>query len=224
MPEPVTDLSVVIPFTSTCLHRVRAAEFVADWWADQFPNVAVFIGGEPSAGPWVKARHVTALINRVHTRFVAVADADVILEQPMWLAACMANIESWAVPHKWVVRYDEPSTDRMLRGLNPTTHEPPYIGFLGGGMTVLPVELYQRAPLDPRFEGWGQEDESWALALRCLTGDPWRGRAKLSHLWHPPQRRDSRRWGSEASRALAERYAAASDDCDAMRALLAEVT
>jgi hypothetical protein len=89
-------------------------------------------------------------------------------------------------------------------------------------MTVLTRETYEQVPLDRRFAGWGQEDESWALALTCLTGAPWRGDAPLWHLWHPPQDRASRRWGSGASRALWARYCQAAADPDAMRALLAE--
>jgi len=41
----------------------------------------------------------------------------------------------------------------------------PYPGYPGGGITVLPRSTYTEVPLDLRYEGWGQEDESWAHAL-----------------------------------------------------------
>lgn len=220
-----TDLSVVIPFDSDCPHRTRALEHVSDWWDDNFPEVEQWIGGSTSSEGWVKARHVEFLMGYVRTRYVVIADADVTLEQPVWIGAAVDNLDGWAVPHKWVVRWDEPSTQRIYDGLAPKVQaQPPYIGYLGGGMTIMPVDTYRSVPLDPRFVGWGQEDESWALALRCLVGEPWRGRGKLAHLWHPPQQRNSRRWGSEASKALAMQYRDAAGDPDAMRALLAEVT
>lgn len=70
----------------------------------------------------------------------------------------------------------------------------------------------------------GQEDESWGTALETLHGPPWRpiDHAPLWHLFHPPQQRASRRWGSLEHRALYRRYQQAKDDPEAMRALLAE--
>lgn len=220
-----TDLSVVIPFTSTCPHRVRAAEFVVNWWRVNFPDATVLIGGEPSDGPWVKARHVDMLMRSVDTPVVAVADADVILENPEAVRVALDNLDGWAIPHLRVVRWDEGSTAAILDGREPSTFvQSPYIGFAGGGITILPTDTYRSVPLDPRFQGWGQEDESWACALRCLVGEPWRGEERLWHLWHPPQQRRTRRWGSQASKRLAGRYKDAESDLAAMRALLDEVT
>jgi hypothetical protein len=221
-----TDVSVVVPFRTDCPHRLNAVEFVQHWWQQHFPHWQLHVGGvDPGDGPWVKACHVDHLMQRVDTEVVVVADADVILDDPAAMRAAVDNLNGWSVPHKWVVRWDEASTGRLYEGATPTiTTQPPYVGYLGGGVTVLPADAYRTVPLDPRFEGWGQEDESWAIALRCMFGDPWRGRAKLWHLWHPPQQRDSRRWGSSASKALAMRYRNAAEDRDAMRALLAEVS
>lgn len=68
----------------------------------------------------------------------------------------------------------------------------------------------------------GQEDESWAIALATLAGPPWRGEADLIHLWHPPERRMSRRKGSPESWALYHRYREAAGDRAAMKELLKE--
>lgn len=77
--------------------------------------------------------------------------------------------------------------------------------------------------MDPRFAGWGQEDHSWGLALFSVAGHPFRGKSHLWHLWHPPQERFSRRYGSQEGRALWLRYSAASRlGPDAMRDLLQE--
>lgn len=68
----------------------------------------------------------------------------------------------------------------------------------------------------------GQEDESWALALTCLHGQPWRGDADLIHLYHPPAPRVSRRKGSPESWALYRRYRDAARDRAAMSRLVKE--
>jgi hypothetical protein len=110
-----------------------------------------------------------------------------------------------------------------LRRTTTTYAQRPYPGRPGGGMTVLSRDLYRQVPLDPRFVGWGQEDEAWALALRRIAGREWRGVEDLWHLWHTPQPRRSRTVGSQESFSLFRRYASAARDATRMRALVAEV-
>jgi len=83
-------------------------------------------------------------------------------------------------------------------------------------------DLYEQVPIDPRFVGWGQEDQAWHLALRRIAGMGVRGRADLWHLWHPPQPRLSRQTGSETSAELLHRYQRA-NTAQAMSALIGEI-
>jgi hypothetical protein len=100
----------------------------------------------------------------------------------------------------------------------------PYRGVEGGGISVLTRDLYAQVPLDPRYVGWGQDDESHGLALNTIAGRRWRGVAPLWHLWHDPQPRLNAHVGSAQSRALHVRYQyAAKAGPAAMRALLAEI-
>lgn len=102
--------------------------------------------------------------------------------------------------------------------------EPAYLGVEGGGIVILRRETYAECPLDPRFVGWGGEDESWGFALRALYGPPVRVRKPVTHLWHPPANRMTRGYGSLASRELRKRYARARASAALTRALLAEAT
>jgi hypothetical protein len=81
-----------------------------------------------------------------------------------------------------------------------------YRGVLGGGITVVNRNTYQDIPLDPGFIGWGQEDESWGIALRGLAGPGFNGREELWHLWHPPMERKTRGTGSPESKARRDFY------------------
>ena len=90
-------------------------------------------------------------------------------------------------------------------------------------MTVLTRGLYEQVPLDRRYVGWGQEDQSHGLALTAIAGRRWRGVAPLWHLWHDPQPRLNAHVGSAESRKLHVRYQyAAKDGPAAMRTLLTE--
>ncbi|MFD5184021.1 hypothetical protein ACFWMQ_15695 [Streptomyces sp. NPDC058372] len=154
-----------------------------------------------------------------------VADADVWVD----VSEAMTAVDDgapWAVPHASVRRLTEGAARAVLAGAplgDGPLAEPAYRGVEGGGVTVLPRILYEQAPLDPRFAGWGQEDEAWGIALRAVAGQPWRGAAPLYHLWHPPQDRLSRRWGSRDGMTLYRRYRHAARRPEEVRSLLAEI-
>lgn len=153
-----------------------------------------------------------------------VADADVWTDG---IAAAVTAVASgrarWAVPHRLVRRLTENATRAVLGGApldgQPTQETHP--GVAGGGIVVLARDVLEGVPMDPYFEGWGQEDQAWALALTTLAGPMWRGTADLVHLWHPPAPRRSRAVGSAASLARYRLYQAASGQVSQMRALVA---
>lgn len=219
-------VDVLVPWAPGCPHREAALAYISQQWKTLAPEYPVILGRAP-AEPWCKANAVADALSRSTAEVLVISDADV------WTDGAWAAIQRvqegapWAIPHGDVHRLTESVTSLVISCNAPpwqglATAERPYKGFEGGGIVVLRRNVYEAAPLDHRFRGWGQEDESWALALRTLHGEPWRGDAPLFHLWHPPQSRESRRYGSAAGRALYESYQAANGRPDAMRALLRE--
>jgi hypothetical protein len=93
-------------------------------------------------------------------------------------------------------------------------------GVPGGGIVVMHKETAREVPIDARFEGWGQEDETFGVCLRAIKGQEWRGVADLVHLHHPPAIRISRCRGSWENQALRKRYLKANPE--QMRTLLEE--
>lgn len=197
-----------------------------DRYAEHHPTWTVTLAEAPP-GPWVKAKAVTPAVEATDADVVVVADADAFTEG---LAEAVQRVEAghgWAIPHRRVMRLNEASTAAVLSGAAPHRQrlaEPGYVGMAGGGIVVLKRSTYLTVPLDPRFQGWGGEDDAWGLALSCLLGGPWRGHVNLWHLWHPPQPRMTRKAGSAESEALRARYWAARRSRDHMRALIEEVT
>lgn len=224
---PPPSVSVVVPWRADGGHRDRAWTWVQARWTELHPTWQIVVG-EPPDGPWCKAAAVADALTKADGSILVVADADV------WCDATRAAVEAvhrsvqWAIPHGKVYRLTEDATNGVLAGeARPAPaaglDRTPYVGVEGGGLVVLHRDTYRQTPLDRRFVGWGQEDESWGLALRTVVGPPWRGVAPLWHLWHPPQPRLNQHVGSQPGRALHVRYqCAARDGVDAMRALLAE--
>jgi hypothetical protein len=206
---------------------------------------------QPDAGgPWCKANAVSSGVTVARGLdavgddvLVDVSGDDVLVvhDADCWSDGLAEAIDAvatgraqWAIPHSDVHRLTPEATAEVLAGKDPDVGMPlvphhegghcrPYRGVPGGGIVVLARDAYEHVPLDPRFLGWGGEDEAWGLALNALLGEPWRGDAPLWHLWHPPQSRLNRHVGSDTSHALLTRYQyAAKDGPEAMRALVDE--
>lgn len=201
-------VAVVIPWRGGCPHRERALTLVRDRWAAYHPSWPVLLGSV-SDGLWCKADAVVDALARTDADIIVVADGDVWCDQ---VAAAVTAVESgagWAVPHRDVHRLTRDATTAVLGGMDPVmlpVEQVPYLGVPGGGIVVMPTGTFWSVPLDPRFLGWGGEDEAWGLALEKLAGSPWRGDAPLWHLWHPPQPRRNRHVGSAQNQALLVRY------------------
>lgn len=156
------------------------------------------------------------------------ADADVWCDGINAALTATEAGAAWAVPHLKVHRLTPDATAAALAGadpLNQPTECQPYEGMLGGGLVVVRRDVLLEVPFDRRFVGWGREDCAWREAMLTMVGKPWRGKARLIHLWHPPQpdfgamRTSSR---NPTSEALYVRYHAARGHRDQMAALLSE--
>ncbi len=184
--------------------------------------------GTPNTDEWCKAEAVANALATTDADVLVIHDADVWCnETPEAIAAVEAGA-AWAVPHIGVSRLTETATAAVLAGMHPerlppeALEEPSYRAHIGGGIVVIRRDVYERVPLDPRFTGWGREDDSWGLALKTILGRPAHFRGRLWHLWHPPQSRPARTHGSEANEALCQRYRAANHNPARMAALIEE--
>jgi hypothetical protein len=221
-------VSVVVPWRGGCAHRERAWAWLQNWYRDHHPDFEVIVGQADGDG-WRKADAILNGARRAAGDVIVVADADVVTDlQPA--IDHVAHV-GWAIPHLRVIRLDESGTTRFMAGerdeanlstvsgrLGPGKHQ----GRPGGGVVVIERDLLFDVAPDRRFVGWGQEDDSWALALRVLAGKAWRGNADLWHLYHPPQERMDRGHGNPDGVALWERYNDARHSPAAMRQLIDE--
>ena len=183
--------------------------------------------GEVSDGEWCKARAVAEALTDVGADVLVIADADVTCSTTPDVVEAVRAGAAWGVPHRGIRRLSQAATALALAGADPEHlsdyDEPPTRAHAGGGIVVVRRDVYELTPLDPRFVGWGHEDDAWGLALHTRHGRPPRGRGRLIHLWHPPQNRIDRRRGSEANLALFERYRKALNNPARMAALVAEI-
>lgn len=221
--------AVVIPFRGGCAHRERSLEWVQARFRRHHPDWDVVIGS-CSDGPFNRSEAILDGARRTASSVIVATDGDV------WCDGIAAAVDAvrtacWAIPHWLIHRLSESSTDAVIAGADwrslPLSKDNaqdrrPYRGHEAGTLIVLRRDVLEEVPPDRRFVGWGQEDDAWAMALRTLVGQPWRGDTDLVHLWHPPQPRQTRVVGNPHSFALARRYRAARSSPARMRALIEE--
>lgn len=221
----VASVSLVVPFKPDGAERDRNWAWLREWWK---PLGWEIVEGDPGPGEWCKARAVADALTRASGDVLVVIDADVLVDLDV-LRCAVATDAPWVIPHRMWTRLTPEGTERVLDGEDPFTVRaaPEFVleedqGRPGGGCVVISRTRYEMCPLDPRFIGWGQEDTSWAAAMRTLLGVPGRLGTRMVHLWHPPQERMSRRVGSPEGRALHLRYLAARGRREQMERLVAE--
>jgi hypothetical protein len=216
---------VVVPFRGGCAYRERAWEWVRSCYAKVLPGAEVY-EETLQTGPWIKAIPVRrGLLAAPPDSVCVVADADVWSDGIEEAIERVEDGRAFARPYFQVHRLTEDASEqymagRRLKGL--TRERRPYPGVWGGGVVVAKRETLLETPMDPRFVGWGQEDEAWGWALKCLHGTGFMGRNKLVHLHHSPQPRETRKIGSPKGGELRRRYQRAARDPVAMTRLLEE--
>lgn len=214
---------IIIPWRAGCPHRERNLAWLLDrYTADGWPVVVAELAPDE---PWIKACAVNPALRRVPDGPVAVVDADVTGGDLVGGLRAWRDGAPWAIPHTMVHRLTGRATADVIGGVDPVglpVLEAPYPGTVGGGAVLAGRQLLLDVPLDPRYQGWGQEDASWGVALTTIAGEPWRSPEPLWHLWHPPQPRLTRKIGSHDGKALWRRYQAAARDPAAMSVILEE--
>lgn len=222
-------VAVLVPWKPGCAWREKAWAWVQDRFAENHPTWEIVTGTTDVEG----FSRTQAILD---ARSKTAADVLVITDADVWCDGLTAAVEhaersGWAIPHLLLHRLAESSTLRVLDGadwrgeqLSDDNRQDsrPYRGHEAGTLLVCTAAAFDLAPPDPRFIGWGQEDAAWAAALHTMIGSPWRGRADLFHLWHPPEPRRTRIQGNPANVALGRRYSRARRHRDRMVDLIEE--
>lgn len=214
---------ILVPFRDGEPHRDRNWSHVHRWYEAQGFEVLV---GSTGVDGFSRTQAILDARAWATADVLVVSDADVICDD---LGALVeAARDGWAVPDL-LHRLSPESTERVLEGegwhglplsTDNGQDSKPYRVHEGGTLLAITAEAFDAAPPDPRFVGWGQEDDAWAAALRALVGPPTRVRTDVAHLWHPAAPRRSRSVGNDKNRALARRYRNARRSPAAMTSLI----
>ena len=224
----MSSVAVLFPWRPGNPARDRAYAWVAEGWRRCLPEYDQLTSArlpDPSRldvdGQWCKARHIDALVRATTADVVIVSDVDV-WPDPLSVRMSVRTVANgdrlWSVPYLTVYRLSEQASDQVRAGIWPVGRltagrgqlvERPYEGHPGGGVVVVPRQTLEDFPFDPRFIGWGHEDDAWSMVMHTIAGKPHRVRNGVLHLWHPPAPNRTRDVGRPESVILGDSYAQA---------------
>lgn len=206
--------------------RARAWGHVRDH-LERLPYELVVEHADPGQ-PWRKGRVIEAARARTTAGLLVVHDSDLLVDLEALIESVRsvrAGEFSWATPYVDVNRLDRESTVALYEGRDQprTLERGPHTGMRGGGVTVVTAGAFDDVGgIDPRFVGWGGEDEAFGIALGALHGKGARHAGVALHLYHPHQWVPARRPEHDGSRRLVERYRTQRRQAGGIRALIAE--
>lgn len=220
-------VSVIVPWRDDrSTYRRRAWKWLRNRFADRYPEWQVVAASDGLEGPFSRNRAIHNAIPDTYGDIVVVSDADCWAPDLEDTVEMVRQGEPWATPSDWVHRLTASETRRVLAGEEPDptmdTYEVPYRNVPAGGIVVMSRETLLSVPPDPRFVGWGSEDQAWTLALTTLVGPPWSAGGICYAFFHKPQERLSRVLGSFESDALLQRYRDLRGQSGRMRRLVEE--
>ena len=218
-------VEVIVPYWGTDPHRRASLKWVTGMLTAQ--GLPTTVARRRKSVP--KAAALWPAIKRSDADILVLHDAD------CWCDGLTESIETiasgefvWGRPHRDVVRLSEASTafyceHHALPNRREISYDrTPYKGVTGGGVVIARTEVLLDCAMDPRFDGWGQEDMALGNAIWTLYGPPLIGDADLIHLYHEPAPRIDHMWGTEANKTLYTRYHHATTDRSEMLQLVAE--
>lgn len=184
-------LSVICPLRAGFGHDRNAAWTTARVAAFAGDETEIIFGNSPD-GLFNKAAAVNDGASRATGDVLALLDADAMLTRYAVLRAvqivadggwCRPFHTVWALTEHYSAQVLEypPSLDVPIDE-SEVAHKMP----LNPGMAVFLSrrDFEDIGGMDPRFVGWGGEDESWGFQCGTLLGQSQRVEAVCGHLWH----------------------------------------
>jgi hypothetical protein len=221
------NVAVIVPWRNTDAYRARAYTHVTTRLRELLPDARHIFGADArDCDPFRRAasRNLGVMFaEQAGADVVVLCDADTIPERAPLLAA-IEQARSDGRLHMPFDRFrglTQQGTDGYIAG-RPAVEceaELDWRGSVGGVFVIRPDSWWTAGGMDERFQAWGGEDLALHRAANTLLGPTQTHAGIITHLWHPPSQRDGTP-ENDAVWALAERYAAAEGDPDAIRALV----
>lgn len=205
---------VIVPYRPDQGHRDKLWNHLKQTYWSTFPNEIVV--GEHLDGPFNRSKAINQAAQR-DWDVAVIADSDtwVPVEQLHTAIQTAKHTNRLTAAFTSVMELSEPQTAEMLTG-KPFPEVPSFDRIrtreleTQSSMLVITRRLWdQIGGFDPRFEGWGGEDNAFWKAATIIGGPANRVHGFAYHLWHPPALKGRRNPLYRRNQTLWRRYSRA---------------
>ena len=228
--------SIIVPFRGDNGHRDRVWKWCERFWASRFTDEDhgyELIVADSCDVPFSRGNSRNEGAAQAKGDVLFFADADGVNEN------CHEALKMVHHNGGWVVAYPAPrgyialnrwGTERLL-ATDPSERlaEPQSADWYerchsyAGAIACRTEDFWLAGGYDPRFEGWGYEDDAFTEAMSTIVGPPQRTGGFHLHLWHPHVESERfRQPHISENKALAESYTAARGNREAMLKIVRE--
>lgn len=226
------DLSIVIPWRAgTDPWRLKSFDWILNRYKLLYPEAELILADDGSE-EFNRATFINAGATEASREFLLIADADTI-SFPEFVSGGLAKMKAGA---PWVIPYgdqdyynsDQASAEWILGRDTTENISPSQITWehklkSWSGQVLIRTEDFESVGgFDPRFKGWGYEDNAFVATCDTLLGKHLRvDYGWTIHIWHPaPTATTWEQPNIDMNRALFAKYDLANGNFDEMQRLI----
>jgi len=187
-------ISLLIPFRNL-EQRLDQFAWLEQRWRSLGDDFEVVVSEDDGLDPFSRSVGVNNAYKESTADILAVVDADLWLDPQIFLDAVdfiTNNPNSWVRPCTDVYRIKKEVTEEIIKQ-DPVSQFPTIteedcerISVAVGGVCVFSRGQFETVGgMDPRFRGWGGEDNAWNTVMDKKFSRAQRWHKDLYHLWHP---------------------------------------
>jgi predicted glycosyltransferase involved in capsule biosynthesis len=205
-------ISLLFPFKDDGT-RLAQFELLQKRWAHFMPEAEIIVSDDDGGTPFSKTIAVNNCYKKSSGNILAMVDADVWLN-PKVIRESAKMIESgkasWVQPCNQVYRLNKEYTQKVLNRnyydvlppLKPAVDCERITKVIGLIAMFSRKDFEAVGGMDPRFRGWGWEDNCFNQLMNYHSGPSYKGKSVVYHLWHPRQKNDQNKpiWEGQTDR------------------------
>jgi predicted glycosyltransferase involved in capsule biosynthesis len=216
------ETTIIVPFRSDNGPRQKIWDWVKTRYQNLYPKWDI-IEYDTEEKPFNRGASRNEAVKQAKSKYIVLADADVVPVDYEYLHVAIDMLESgvnWVLPYDYYYNLNQQTTDLVLNeSPNSIIDDDPTkdmcefwrIQSWAGLIVMRKQDFIQTGGYDPRFKGWGYEDNAFAIKNDALIGAYSRIEYPCIHLWHPVSEGSGfTNENIEENRALYKRYESAS--------------
>lgn len=193
------NISILVPYKSDNGIRDKNWAWIEKRYTSLMPNAEICMG-ESTTELFSRSDAINNAARKATRDIFIIADSDITFDiEQIQLGLSMLSKYKFVVPFSHIIRLDSSLTNKLIsypsnislssidtNNCKKDTGTPYYL--VGGIGIIEKSTFFQCGGFDPRFQGWGGEDDAFSYVIKHLYGEFGRPTDNnMYHLFHPQE-------------------------------------